>query len=195
VSSRVPEVSALAPIPITESDARTVHLLTDFRLQGYSWEPNANHDVPPHTYPIANVDLDFSGLDIGTVPITVWITGVSSTVLGETPPDPGTQNADANSLVFVDTLQERYTDPADFDNQRRWTLIHELVHSFGLEDLCGLPDATGAYSCAMNYEDPIMRFDGTFAQTPKTPDGMNALCAQHILAIRESPGYGGEVRP
>jgi len=182
--------------PVESITSRTIQIPFEpenkFEFNGYRWHPLAYHFTPPEEYLIDVVDLDFEGLAIGVEPITVKIVFGHGFVEGVCPAAQGTGYSDANSIVFVNAIREYFGDGTpEFVEERLITLIHEIVHSFGLAHKCGLPQLSGVNSCAMNYDHAIMKFDGSFEEASQNPPG---LCAQHIVAIRESPAYGGKVQ-
>lgn len=103
-----------------------------------------------------------------------------------------TPRLDANAIVFVEAIGELLgVGSPEFVNEVLATSVHEMTHSFYLEHICGMPDLSGDASCAMNYSDPVMRFNGDFVRLQQ--DG--TLCARHIVAIRKAKGYGGQHYP
>jgi len=99
---------------------------------------------------------------------------------------------DANVLVFVETWQHilsNWEDPPSLDSRTIGTLVHELMHSFALFHNCGNTDTSGGYSCVGSWSSaPVFYPDGTYEKLDRSLE----LCGEHIRAIRQSDGYGGQ---
>ena len=107
-------------------------------------------------------------------------------VLGITP------GLDANVLVFHETVEHVQTNKPDapsLNNMLLKTLVHELMHSFDLDHNCGNADVSGVKSCAGSWSfAPVFYPDDTYEVLPESSD----FCGDHIKAIRQSNGYGGQ---
>jgi len=99
---------------------------------------------------------------------------------------------DANALVFHETVehvQANRTNAPPLNDMLLRTLVHELMHTFGLEHNCGYADVSGTSSCAGSWSfAPVFYPDGSHEVLPESSD----FCGAHIKAIRQSNGYGGQ---
>jgi hypothetical protein len=100
-----------------------------------------------------------------------------------------TPERDANFLVFVKTWEHILAGaqpPVPLDSKTLETFVHESMHSFGLHHNCGNRDISNANACVGNWRagivfDPFERLNRAYE-----------FCSEHIRAIRESDGFGGE---
>jgi len=94
--------------------------------------------------------------------------------------------------VFIETWEHilaQSQSPPSLDSKTIGTLIHELMHSFGLYHNCGNADPSGNNSCVGSWSSaPVFYPNGTYQVLTRSLD----LCGEHIRAIREADGYGGE---
>jgi hypothetical protein len=75
-----------------------------------------------------------------------------------------------------------------FDHEMIQTIVHELVHAFGLPHICGYWDwqTPRKTSCAMNYPDNgIFGADGKLHGGDADKMGLE-LCGRHIKEIRRT---------
>ena len=86
-------------------------------------------------------------------------------------------------------MQANKTNAPPLNDMLLGTLVHELMHSFGLEHNCGKTDITGTKSCAGSWSfAPVFYPDDSYEVLPESLD----FCGDHIKAIRQSNGYGGQ---
>jgi len=99
---------------------------------------------------------------------------------------------DANVLVFRETIEfihaNNLESPA-LNTMLLRTLVHELMHSFILHHNCGNADFEGTKSCVGSWSfAPVFDPDGNYEVKPASTN----LCGEHLKAIREADGFGGE---
>jgi len=107
-------------------------------------------------------------------------------VVGHTP------NLQSNVLAYFGTMGNAGLG----DDAALGTEIHELIHSFGLRHNCGEPNILGTASSVANWEGlPVLVRDetGNVIGLEWMPVA-NVLCADHIVEIRATPGYGGSIQ-
>lgn len=140
--------------------------------------------LTPHGAEIRALNLQSPELSLGS---TVTYNISEGATGGYTPGVP----PDANVVVYRETLEHKVaTDPSLPSLQACLlrTLIHELMHSFGLHHECGNADWNGTHSCAgMMRKTPVLSAGGVTLLP-----AANDFCGAHLRAIREADGYGGE---
>ena len=89
-------------------------------------------------------------------------------------------------LIWLETYH-RGLDAGKPVGDLRGLLLHELMHTFGLQHNCGNADLTGDNACV-----GMQSANSTLLSGQTLERGLE-FCVEHILAIRKSDGYGGEL--